>query len=44
MSDFLPPENGFHLNRRSLLKTAAAASVAFAAPALLRGQDPTKGG
>jgi predicted dehydrogenase len=44
MSDFLLPENGFHLNRRSLLKTAAAASVAFAAPALLRGQDPTKGG
>ena len=32
------------INRRSLLKTAAAASVAFAAPALLRGQDPTKGG
>ena len=32
------------LNRRSLLKTAAAASVAFAAPSLLRGQDPTKGG
>src|ERR1700748_1668085 len=34
---------GDSLNRRTLLKTAAAASVAFAAPALIRGQDPTKG-
>jgi hypothetical protein len=32
------------LTRRTLLKTAAAASVALTAPALLLGQDPTKGG
>ncbi len=32
------------LTRRTLLKAAAAASVALTAPALLLGQDPTKGG
>jgi predicted dehydrogenase len=32
------------LTRRTLLKSAAAASVALTAPALLLGQDPTKGG
>ncbi len=42
MSELILPTSAF--NRRDLLKTAAAASVTLAAPAILRGQDPTKGG
>jgi predicted dehydrogenase len=42
MSEVIPSDQP--LNRRTLLKSAAAASVTLAAPALLRGQDPTKGG
>ena len=41
MSDLILPGS---VTRRTLLKSAAAASVALSAPALLRGQDPTKGG
>lgn len=38
---FLPAGS---VSRRAILKTAASAGLAIAAPALLRGQDPTKGG
>lgn len=41
MSDLILP--GDSITRRTLLKSAAAASVVLTAPALLRGQDPTKG-
>ncbi|HEY4262767.1 MAG TPA: Gfo/Idh/MocA family oxidoreductase, partial [Schlesneria sp.] len=41
MTDLILPAS---LTRRTLLKSAAAASVALTAPALLFGQDPTKGG
>jgi predicted dehydrogenase len=42
MSNLILPDP--HVTRRTLLKSAAAASVVLSAPALLRGQDPTKGG